>query len=1031
MKTVWAGGDAVRLAYRSGFGAPGWASFTAMFPPSSIRLAAAALLGLGLIATADPFKVDVRTTEPLTAAEEARSFHLPPGFEIQLVAAEPEIGKPINMAFDSAGRLWVTQSREYPFPAKPGVEARDEIRILEDFGPDGHARKISTFAAGLNIPMGIYPFHGGAIGYSVPNIYRWAQTDGHAGAREFLYGPYDYTRDTHGMTNGFRRGFDGWLYADHGFNNTSTIQGTDGQAITMASGHLYRMKLDGSHVEVWSHGEPNPFGLAFDLFGNLFSCDCTSKPLWQNLREAYYPSLGKSHDGLGFGPEMMQHQHGSSAISGLCYLDCAEWPEEYRGNLLVGNPVTCRIDRDRLEDHGSTRLAREQPDFLITDDPWFRPVYLELGPDGALYVADFYNRIIGHYEVPLDHPGRDRERGRIWRIVYRGTEGKAAPTPIRDLSHAPAAELAAALANANMTVRMLAMNELTDRLGQEAIETVRQALAQPVNTLQKVHALWILHRLGALEPAALAQAAGHPDRMIRAHAMRILGNESAWSPERQALLAAGLRDADGFVQRAAAESMEFHLEAADLPPLLELRRKIPAEDSHLVHTVRISLRDHLAVPGALARAGQGSREEIQAIADVCRGIPTAEAGAFLAEHLGKEVGWSSGYLQHALRYVAAERVEGILAAGRASTATVEAQVDLARAAADAFGQRGLSPSATLLAWGSDVTSRVLSDPAQKAAAQRTAAELAEALKLPGTEPALTALLQNKAADAGVRGAAAKALAAVSPASVEVLARALAQPDAAPEIRESIAQALGGLNSDAARAAVLAAFPGAAQRQQVKYARALVSQPEGAAALLTAVEAQKISPRLLQERSLKDRFNALKNAELSARLTKLTAGLPAANVDLQKTIDERVREFQPAKASAERGAKTFTTACTVCHSLGQNGGHVGPPLDGVGVRGLDRLAEDVIDPNRNVDPAFHPSTVTLKDGTSFTGLFRREEGSLLVFADATGAEVKVPAEKVRQRVETNSSLMPEGFGGLPPADFADLMAFLLAQAQPAK
>src|SRR5439155_24740384 len=130
--------------------------------------------------------------------------------------------------------------------------------------------------------------------------------------------------------------------------------------------------------------------------------------------------FGKPHDGLGFAPDICTHNHGSTALAGMVHYDAEDFPPEYRGNTFIGNVMTCRINRDSLVEHGSTRIAKEAPDFLSSYDPWFRPVDLQLGPDGAIYVADFYNRIIGHYEVPLDHPGRDRDRGRIWRILYVG-----------------------------------------------------------------------------------------------------------------------------------------------------------------------------------------------------------------------------------------------------------------------------------------------------------------------------------------------------------------------------------------------------------------------------------------------------------------------------------------------------------------------------------------------------------------------------------------------------------------------------------
>src|SRR6266481_5067505 len=420
---------------------------------------------------ADPFADFIRKTDPLTPEQERDRFHLPPGFEIQLIASEPEIGKPMNIAFDAGGRLWITQSREYPFAAPLDKPARDKIEVLSDFDENGRARKITTFAEGLNIPIGLYPYKNGVIAFSIPYIYFFQDTDGdgHADKQEMILGRFGFEKDVHGLTSAFRRGFDGWIYADHGYNNDTTLVAKDGSTIKMNSGNCYRFKLDGSHVEQFSWGQVNPFGLMFDSMGDLWSADCHSAPVYQLLRGAYYPSFGKPNDGLGFAPGICDHSHGSTAIAGMVHYDAQNFPEEYRRNTFVGNVMTCRINRDSFLEHGSTRVAKEQPDFLKSDDPWFRPVDLQLGPDGAIYVADFYNRIIGHYEVALDHPGRDRERGRIWRIVYTGKGvAKGASTPF-DISRASAAELISELANPNITRRMLAMNQLADRIGEAAI----------------------------------------------------------------------------------------------------------------------------------------------------------------------------------------------------------------------------------------------------------------------------------------------------------------------------------------------------------------------------------------------------------------------------------------------------------------------------------------------------------------------------------------------------------------------------------
>src|SRR5262245_16485830 len=191
-----------------------------------VRAAAVAILLLPAVVPADEPTIAATPFRP--PADELKSLHLPPGFEAQLVASEPDIQKPINMAFDAKGRLWVTSTIEYPFPAPEG-KGRDSVKVLSDFGPDGRARKIETFANGLNIPIGVLPYKDGAIVYSIPNLWMLHDTNG-AGKcdkRDVLCSGFGH-KDTHGMINGLVLGFDGWLYVCHGFANDSVAKGRDG-----------------------------------------------------------------------------------------------------------------------------------------------------------------------------------------------------------------------------------------------------------------------------------------------------------------------------------------------------------------------------------------------------------------------------------------------------------------------------------------------------------------------------------------------------------------------------------------------------------------------------------------------------------------------------------------------------------------------------------------------------------------------------------------------------------------------------------
>jgi len=311
--------------------------------------------------------------------------------------------------------------------------------------------------------------------------------------------------------------------------------------------------------------------------------------------------------------------------------------------------------------------------------------------------------------------------------------------------------------------------------------------------------------------------------------------------------------------------------------------------------------------------------------------------------------------------------------------------------------------------------------------QQNAADLVRTVPLPKMEARMAQLFAAQANTTSARAAAARALVALNQQTyLPTLANSLADTNQSVVLREKLAFILAEMNSPAAREAALSALGVSPRRSQIKLAQTLAANPAGAEALLTLAESRKLSPQILLDRQVKERLVAAKLPQFEARFEKLTAGLAPVSAELQKLINSRHAAFNPELASAERGRTVFEKTCAVCHQIDGKGVVIGPQLDGVGNRGLERLIEDVLDPNRNVDPAFRTTNVTLKDDTAITGLLRREEGETLVFADSTGKEVAVPKKKIAERRESELSLMPSNFGDIISVeDFHDLMAFLLA------
>ena len=1143
----------------------------------------------------------VAPTDALSPQDELAKFHLPPGFAIQLVASEPDIQKPMNLNFDAQGRLWVTHSTEYPFPAENGTTARDGVTILDGIGPDGKARHITRFADKLNIPIGVVPLDGGAsaIVWSIPYLWKLRDTngDGAADEREILFGPYDFV-DTHGDQNSLKLGTDGWVYACHGFRNASKIRrkGVGDVVLELQSGNTYRFRPDGSEIEQFSWGQVNPFGSCFDPFGNFYVADCHSKPVSLVLRGGYLESFGKPHDGLGFTPPITGNDHGSTGIAGAVYYDALQFPTEYRGSLFVGNVVTNRVHRDVFHWRGSTPWIDRPEDFLVCDDWWFHPVDLQLGPDGALYIADFYNCIIGHYEVDLKHPRRDRLRGRIWRVVWQGLDGQTpAPATGPNLVAASSADVWKALDDANLAVRTLATNELARRKIDPAQRPAagQQSHASP---RQAIGATWLAVRRGCLEmPAPHEPAWAEP--VVRANWLRAAAESPRWDEAAAAAVRLRLNDVDPQVRRIAAEALACHPALAHIPPLVKLWNTSPPDDSLLVYAVKIAVRNSLQAEQELAQLAEFnlSSAERAKLAEVALAVPTAAAAWFTfkqAQSPDSPPDLLSRCLTHAARYVDAAQL-GVVAkyVQQKYPDDVGRQLPLFAAIDAGLSQRGiaLDRSSPLGQWGAALTAAVLTSesrtgpawtvhplenapggqpfqnpwgvrqrncadgaasvlffdsivhgerltgvlrsapftipeslsfwlcghnghpgatpapvnhvrlklaaggeeiarqvPPRNDVAQKVtwnlkpwagrqgvlevidadagtayawlavsrfnppvvgppsadfagddseltlAVKLVDKLKLAPQLPQVTALLTNRETSPGLRIAAAQAVMHLDAAGGSTaFAQIISNPAEPAALRAQAGQALGAINSPGANAALAAALAGAPATLEQAYALALAGSASGLEVLLDAIAAGKASARLLQDPPIIERMKPRLDPARAKRAAELTSRLPPADQRVRQLIAQRLANHAGSGAAIEKGAAVFKTHCAACHKIGDVGQKVGPQLDGIGQRGAERLLEDVLDPNRNVDGAFRATIIVTQSGLTITGLKLRDEGQVTVLVDSQGKEQRIAQAEIDESQISPISPMPSNLAdAIPEADLHHLLAFLLSQQPPA-
>ncbi len=598
----------------------------------------------------------VAPTEPVSAAEQQKRFKLPPGFEIELVAAEPDIHKPMNLKFDARGRLWVTHSIEYPFAAASDEAARDAITIFPGATLGSRPEAPIRFAEHLNIPIGVLPLDDRrAVAWSIPNLYQLTDSDGdgRADERGILFGPFG-VKDTHGDQNGLTRWIDGWVYANHGFANHSEVKarGQGEVLLTLDSGNVYRFRPDGTAIEQFAWGQVNPFGLCFDPLGNLFTADCHSRAVSMILREGYYSSFGKPHDGLGFAPDTTDIDHGGSGIAAVSYYAADQFPEAFRGVLFIGNVVTGRVHCDRLVWHGSSPRVERSRRFsdlrrsLVPTgrhsararrgtvcrrflQPDHRPLRSAFDPSGPRPRA---GKNLAH-RLPRSGTASRRQCGgqsarhagtRRFDQARRRWTGRFAGASEPDHSRAGHTSIAGSFRGPGRSG------------GARVSSPPAPAKPQPGGAaidpdLQRAHALWIVQRTAGLGQDLSGHLAGDPSPLVRVHLVQALGATAAWQAWHFELVRGRLGDADPFVRRAAATALAQHPASDNIGPLTSLLAENTADDPQLIHAARIALRDQIrdpAVAGQLAslRLGDAQWKQFLAIAPL---VPSATVAMFL------------------------------------------------------------------------------------------------------------------------------------------------------------------------------------------------------------------------------------------------------------------------------------------------------------------------------------------------------------------------------------------------------------------
>ncbi|HVV98994.1 MAG TPA: PVC-type heme-binding CxxCH protein, partial [Planctomycetaceae bacterium] len=373
--------------------------------------AAALVCGLATPVLAQRDLKDIPVADPEL---ERQTFQVAEGFEVNLYAADPLLAKPIQMNFDSKGRLWIASSEVYPQIA-PGQKANDKVLILEDVDGDGQAEKTTVFAGGLLIPTGIEPTTDGVyVGNSTELLYlRDTDGDGKADQREVVLSGFG-TEDTHHILHTLRWGQDGMLYFNQSVYIHSHLETPHGVR-RLNGGGIWQLRPETMQLDVFVRGFVNPWGHHFDHWGQSFATDGAYGEGVNYLLPgaAYVTAVGYTRLVKGLNP-------GSPKHCGLELVSGRHLPDDWQGNAITNDFRGHRVCRFALSEDGAGFASREQTEVIKTNHVAFRPIDVKMGPDGAIYIADWYNPIIQHGEVDFRDPRRDHTHGRIWRVTAKG-----------------------------------------------------------------------------------------------------------------------------------------------------------------------------------------------------------------------------------------------------------------------------------------------------------------------------------------------------------------------------------------------------------------------------------------------------------------------------------------------------------------------------------------------------------------------------------------------------------------------------------
>ncbi|MEX2592866.1 MAG: PVC-type heme-binding CxxCH protein [Anditalea sp.] len=948
------------------------------------------------------------------------------GFEVSLFAADPMVVKPIQMNWDAEGRLWVVSSTVYPH-LKTGEEANDKIYVLEDTNGDGTADKSTVFAEGLLTPTGILPGDGGVYVANSTEILHFTDTDGDGKAdqrRRVLSG--FGTGDTHHLIHTFRWGPEGLFYFNQSIYIYSHVE-TPWGVKRLEGGGVWQLRPKTLELDVYAKGLINPWGLQFNRWGQSFLTDGAGN---EGINYAFPGATFVTAPGAqriirGLNPGQPKH-------SGLEVISGRHLPESWAGGFITNDFRANRINRFTVEEQGSGYATKQVEDLLWTDNVAFRPVDISIGPDGAIYVADWYNPIIQHGEVDFHDPRRDQQHGRIWRIVAKNRPLVKAPK----LVEANIEELLDALKMPEDWTRLQAKQLLKQR-GSDA---VIQALQEWIGDLDEenpdyehhlLEALWVNQSLDVVDESLLFGLLSADNHNARAAAVRTLYH---WYDR--------IDDSLTLLQDAATDNHpRVRLEA-----VIALRKLQTAEaastalavldhqmDEFLDFALWQTIRELEPLWMASLKADPeflgNSKKTVFALKSVSNPdavghlVQLYQKGEVPEEYrndvLNSIAKWGNTGDLNTLLDLA---VEGNSIYNNSRAAELGALQEAAR-------QRGLKPDQGL----SRIAGFVEND---EEAVALSAVRLIGYWNMGELNGRLVTLARN--GDKSMKKAALGALASMEDSKSHQLLIDMTSGNYPPELRLLAITELVSLNVSKAAGLTVEVLQNLPEQVDASgLFSAFLSRKEGTRALAEEISGKKIpeSMAMLGRKTMQQQLPWYRHKDEDVILLKQAfeasgGNLPPERMPQQLSDQEINNLTQEIKTTAdpELGEVIYRKTslnCQTCHAIGGAGGLIGPDLSSLGTSSpMDDIIRSIVDPNESIKEGYELQRINKKDGSVVMGYPVREGASEVVLRNVAGQEVSIPKSQIDVHENVPGSLMPPGLtASLDREEFINLVGYL--------